>query len=81
MIKTVACRSDPVLSTRFFLGLAIAALYLLHQDTWFWRDARPLVFGFLPVGLAYHASYCVAAACLMWALTRFAWPSHLDGDR
>ena len=57
---------------------AIAALYLLHQDVWFWRQARPLILGFLPIGLAYHAVYCVAVAALMWALTRFAWPSHLD---
>jgi fatty-acid desaturase len=69
------------LSTRIILGLAIAVLYLLHQDVWFWRQARPLVFGFLPIGLAYHALYCVAAACLMWGLTTFAWPAHLDRDK
>jgi uncharacterized protein DUF3311 len=66
---------------RFMLGAAIAALYALHHDVWFWRTARPLVFGFLPIGLAYHAAYCVAAAALMWALTRIAWPSHLESDR
>ena len=32
------------------LALAIVALYALHQDVWFWRTARPLLFGFLPVG-------------------------------
>ena len=58
--------------------VAIAALYALHQDVWWWREARPLVFGFLPVGLAYHGAYCIAVALLMWALTRFAWPTHLD---
>lgn len=56
----------------------ILGLYALHQDVWFWRAARPLVFGFLPVALGYHAAYCVVAALLMWGLTRFAWPSHLD---
>ena len=65
---------------RFVLGLAIAALYVLHQDVWFWRTARPLVFGFLPVGLAYHAAYCFAAVALMWFLTTFAWPRHLEGS-
>ncbi|HEX6975344.1 MAG TPA: DUF3311 domain-containing protein [Vicinamibacterales bacterium] len=65
---------------RLLFALAIAALYLLHQDFWFWRTARPLVFGILPIGLAYHAAYCVAAALLMWALTTFAWPSHLEND-
>jgi hypothetical protein len=52
-------------------------LYALHQDVWFWRTARPLVFGFLPVGLAYHAAYCLAASALMWALTKYAWPVRL----
>ena len=62
--------------------VAIAALYLLHQDVWFWTEARPLVFGFLPVGLAYHGAYCVAVAVLMWALTTYAWPDTLeDPDR
>ena len=60
------------------LALAIVVLYALHQDVWFWRTARPLVFGFLPVGLAYHAAYCVASALLMWTLTKVAWPQHLE---
>jgi hypothetical protein len=60
------------------LTVAIVLLYGLHQDIWFWRTARPLVFGFLPIGLAYHAVYCLAAALLMWTLTKVAWPHHLD---
>ena len=66
---------------RILLGSAVAALYLLHQDVWFWRTARPLVFGFLPIGLAYHALYCMAASLLMWLLTRLAWPAHLEPPR
>ena len=62
------------------LAMAIVVLYVLHQDIWFWRTARPLVFGFLPVGLAYHGAYCVAAALLMWTLTKVAWPHHLEQD-
>ena len=62
----------------FALALAILVLYLLHQDFWFWRTARPLLFGFLPVGLAYHGAYCVAAALLMWTLTKTVWPHHLE---
>ena len=58
----------------------ILAVYALHQDVWFWREARPLVFGFVPVGLAYHGAYCLAVAILMWALTRAAWPAHLEQD-
>jgi hypothetical protein len=59
----------------------LAGLYALHQDLWFWREARPLVFGALPVGLAYHGAYCVLIAAAMWLLTRFAWPSHLEDER
>jgi hypothetical protein len=63
---------------RPLLLVVILALYALHQDVWFWRSARPLVLGFLPVGLAYHAVYCIAVALVMWLLTRVAWPSHLE---
>jgi hypothetical protein len=58
--------------------VALTALYLLHQDIWFWSEARPLAFGFLPIALAYHGAYCLAVAVVMWGLTRFAWPSHLE---
>ena len=60
------------------LVAATGALYALHQDLWFWRTADPLLFGFLPAGLWYHGFYCLAAALLMWLLTRFAWPHHLE---
>lgn len=70
---------------RLLLTLAVVTLYALHQDIWFWRTARPLVFGFLPIGLFYHACFSVAAALLLAALVRWAWPGHLEdetpGDR
>lgn len=62
------------------LALVVAAVYVLHQDIWFWRTARPLVFGFLPIGLFYHACFSVAAALLLAALVRYAWPAHLDDE-
>lgn len=65
---------------RALLVLAVATLYVLHQDIWFWRTARPLVFGVLPIGLFYHGCFSVAAALLMWALVKFAWPSHIEAD-
>jgi hypothetical protein len=65
---------------RVALILAVVTLYVLHQDIWFWRTARPLVFGVIPVGLFYHACFSVAAALLMWALVKFAWPSHLERE-
>ena len=64
----------------WLLAAAAGALWLLHQDFWFWDAARPLVFGFLPVGLFYHAVHSLAAAALMAALVRFAWPAHLEAD-
>jgi len=60
------------------LSLSVLALYLLHQDVWFWREPRPFVFGFLPIGLFYHAMYCLACTGMMWALVRFAWPAGID---
>jgi hypothetical protein len=61
-------------------AVLIAVLYALHQDLWFWREARPLVFGVLPVGLFYHAAYTVATALALWGLVRLIWPRHLDSQ-
>jgi hypothetical protein len=60
------------------IALISGLLYALHQDFWFWRRARPLVFGFLPIGLFYHAAYTVASSVFMWYLVRRHWPSHLE---
>ena len=65
---------------RTLLVLAVAAVYVLHQDVWFWRTARPLVFGFVPVGLFYHACFSVLAALLMWLLVTHAWPHRLEAE-
>ncbi|HEX6324442.1 MAG TPA: DUF3311 domain-containing protein [Vicinamibacterales bacterium] len=61
----------------WILAFSVLALYLLHQDFWFWRD-RTLVFGVLPIGLFYHALYCIACSGLMWGLVKFAWPDELS---
>ena len=65
-------------SRSILLGLAVLALYAAHQDFWFRDVARPLVFGFLPIGLFYHVVLCLAAAGLMWVLVRYAWPVELE---
>ena len=57
---------------------AVVLLYVLHQDFWFWREARPLVFGFLPIGLFYHAVFTLASSAALWLLVKCAWPSHLE---
>ena len=63
------------------LVLATLVVYLLHQDVWFWRSARPLVFGFLPIGLFYHACYAVArlAADVAAGALRLARPPRARG--
>ena len=65
---------------RTLLVIVVLALYILHQDVWFWRTARPLVFGFIPIGLFYHACFSVAASLLMWLLVKYAWPAHLEQE-
>jgi hypothetical protein len=60
------------------LTLLVVAVYILHQDYWNWKKAEPLIFGFLPVGLAYHAGYSILAAVTMAILVKFAWPAHLE---
>ena len=58
--------------------LIVGVLYVLHQDIWFWRAARPLVFGLLPIGLFYHAAYTAFIALALAWVVRAYWPAHLD---
>ena len=62
----------------FALCLLVIIFYALHQDYWNWRTAAPLAFGFLPVGLWYHAVYALACAALLGLLVKVAWPKHLE---
>jgi len=63
---------------KLLLLLLILAVYVAHQDFWNWGKPDPLVFGFLPIGLAYHAAYSILAAAMMAVLVAFAWPKHLE---
>lgn len=65
---------------RILLSLLVLVLYVLHQDLWFWRAARPLLFGFLPVGIWYHLGFTLAVSLVMWLLIRQAWPQHLEEE-
>jgi hypothetical protein len=58
--------------------LILLTYYALHQDFWNWTTARPLIFGFLPVGLLYHALYAAGSSLLMLFLVRLAWPERLE---
>lgn len=67
------------MTTKFRHGLLYAGLfvlYLLHNDLWYWNDAR-LVFG-LPIGLAYHVAFSLVTAVFMFLLVTYAWPRHLE---
>ena len=69
--KQFHAMNKPVILIIFLL------LVVLHQDFWNWDNAS-LVFGFMPVGLFYHACYSLVAA-LFWALVmKFAWPTELE---
>jgi hypothetical protein len=62
---------------RRLVAVLAAALFVLHQDFWWW-DNRTLVFGFLPIGLFYHAMFSLSAG-LLWALAnKVAWPEHIE---
>ena len=63
---------------KFLLFLLIALVYLAHQDLWNWGKSAPLLFGFLPPGLAYHAGYSVLCAVMMAVLVKVAWPKSLE---
>jgi len=63
---------------KWLLVLLTIAVYAVHQDTWNFPKTEPFL-GPLPIGLAYHAFYCVLAAALLALLVRFAWPTELEG--
>ena len=63
-------------STLVFLVVFIV-LAILHQDFWNW-DSKSLVFGFMPIGLAYHALYSLVAATFWGIVMKFAWPTELE---
>lgn len=55
----------------------VVLLIIVHQDIWFWDD-RSLLFGFLPIGLAYHAGISLTAAFTWYLATIFCWPEELE---
>ena len=64
---------------RWILYMSLFILYLLHNDLWFW-DNPSLVLG-MPVGLFYHAMFCLAASSLMVLIVSYAWPKHLEARK
>ena len=52
-------------------------LFIFHQDLWWWDDTS-LIFGFLPIGLAFHATFSLGCALLGWLVIKYAWPHELQ---
>ena len=57
----------------------IIALCVLHHAFWWWDD-NTLVFGFMPIGLAWHAGISIAAAAVWFLAVTFCWPRELAED-
>ena len=60
-----------------WIRIIFVVLFFLHQDVWFWDD-QSLVLGFMPIGLAYHAGFSIAAALLWASAVKWAWPSDVE---
>lgn len=57
---------------KIIIGLVILLL-ILHQDNWLWNNDT-LLFGFLPIGLFWHACISVGATLTWFLATKIAWP-------
>ena len=69
--------SDDRKMLRRWIAGAVVLLAVLHPDCWWWDDGT-LVFGFMPIGLAYHVGYSLAAGLTWWIVVKFAWPDHIE---
>ncbi len=76
-MNTPTARSRTTPGSRRVVTALFVLLFVVHHDGWWWADRR-LVLGFLPIGLAYHALFSIAAG-LLWALANhFAWPDEIE---
>lgn len=64
-------------SLAYLIWGLVVLLIILHQDNWLWDDST-LVFGFMPIGLVYHAGISIGASITWFLATRLAWPDELD---
>lgn len=67
------------MSKRTLIVAGFVVLFFLHQDYW-WRDDATLVFGILPMSLAYHVGWSLLVAGAWWLVARLAWPAVTDHD-
>ncbi len=59
------------------MWIAVAVMAAFHQDFWWW-DTPTLVFGFMPIGLFYHAMFSIASGMLWLAAVKWAWPTEIE---
>lgn len=64
--------------TILLLTLLWLVVLFMRHDFWNWESPRPLLFGFLPVGLWWQALVSFAASFTLALFVRFAWPHHLE---
>lgn len=62
---------------RYVIWAMVLILVIVHQDFWNWND-ETLVFGFMPIGLFYHACMSLAAGVVWFLACQFAWPNDVD---
>ena len=62
---------------RRILFFVLLVLFVVRHDLWLWNDDRILLG--LPVGLLYHALFCLVVSMVMALLVRYAWPE-LEAD-
>lgn len=65
------------MSKRALILAGFVLLFVLHQDFW-WKADATLVFGVLPVSLAYHAVWTLLVAVGWWLVGKYCWPENLD---
>ncbi len=62
---------------KLIVWLLVAILIIFHQDFWNWNN-ETLLYGFLPIGMAYHIGISLAAAVVWFIACTFAWPEGID---
>ena len=72
-------RASRTMSARTATTLGLVALFLLHQDFW-WRNEPALVFGLLPVSLAYHIAWTLLVALAWFLVGKYCWPAASPGE-
>lgn len=65
---------------KYFVYALFLLLVVLHQDFWWWDTYEPLILGFIPIGLAWHAGISICAAIVGWLGVKYCWPEGVDDD-